>query len=77
MRSNISSLQSVMDAIQKEHGDEATRYILNQCNDQADAELAAVMNTSTVRLLTSDSDSMSNSESNQASDDDSIKIEAV
>ena len=72
MRSKISSLQSVMDAIRQEHGEEATRYILNQCNDQA----GDVMNTSTVRLLTSDSESMSNS-SNQASDDDSIKIEAV
>jgi len=66
-----------MDAIRQEHGEDATQHILNQCNDQAgDVELA--MNTSTVRLLTSDSESMSNSElSNQASDDDSIKIEAV
>ena len=62
-----------MDAIRQEHGEEATQHILNQAGD---VELA--MNTSTVRLLTSDSESMSNSElSNQASDDDSIKIEAV
>lgn len=73
MRSKISSLQSVMDAIRQEHGEDATQHILNQAGD---VELA--MNTSTVRLLTSDSESMSNSElSNQASDDDSIKIEAV
>lgn len=63
----------MMDAIRQEHGEEATQHILNQAGD---VELA--MNTSTVRLLTSDSESMSNSElSNQASDDDSIKIEAV
>jgi len=62
-----------MDAIRQEHGEDATQHILNQAGD---VELA--MNTSTVRLLTSDSESMSNSElSNQASDDDSIKIEAV
>lgn len=61
-----------MDAIRQEHGEEATQHILNQAGD---VELA--MNTSTVRLLTSDSEITSNSESNQASDDDSIKIEAV
>jgi len=62
-----------MDAIRQEHGEEATQHILNQAGD---VELA--INTSTVRLLTSDSEITSNSElSNQASDDDSIKIEAV
>mmetsp|Transcript_27993 Transcript_27993/g.51634 ORF Transcript_27993/g.51634 Transcript_27993/m.51634 type:complete len:151 (+) Transcript_27993:228-680(+) len=70
-RSKITSLQSIMDAIKLEFGDQTVQHILQQCNLQVRSMTASDIDKPT-RSVTSDSDTNISSSISSSSDEESL-----
>mmetsp|Transcript_14061 Transcript_14061/g.23970 ORF Transcript_14061/g.23970 Transcript_14061/m.23970 type:complete len:148 (-) Transcript_14061:283-726(-) len=70
-RAKISSMQSIMDAIKLEFGDETAQHILQHCVQEG-ATATEVSKNPSMRLVSSDSDANISSSISTSSDDESI-----